>query len=318
MKFSIKKKLRNTKNHFYYLRYPTFFITIFKNNKAFYQCFKCKKFFCTKYRLSRHFTLSKCLTNTNFLNIKYSNRLKRRIFIKNSNTLTLDFNKYNKEFLKKKNKMHTVCIINDDNINYHSSDESIFNDHNYFEGSKSDLIQIINNEDNLLGGGNFSKVYAGKYGNFKYFMAIKKPIKKRKYIKREADLSKSLKGINGVPRLINCINGKENKMIITDLYGPSLDKLHYFCNSKFNDITMLMFGIKVLKILRNIHHTGIIHRDIKPANICYGTIFNKSNKFNKEIVLIDFGLGKKYFNQNLRSEENKKNKRFCWFFVIRK
>ena len=71
-----------------------------------------------------------------------------------------------------------------------------------------------------------------------------------------------------------------------------------------------MIGIEVLKILKNIHNVGIIHRDIKPANICYGSFFNNSNKFNKEIVLIDFGLGKKFANKHLRPKDKEKKRGF--------
>ena len=101
--------------------------------------------------------------------------------------------------------------------------------------------------------------------------------------------------------MINYINKKNNKAIITNLCGPSLDKLHFFCDFKFSEITILLIAINIFKILKKIHEAGVIHRDLKPANICYGSFScDKYNKFDKSIKLIDFGLGNIYSTKNLR------------------
>ena len=82
-------------------------------------------------------------------------------------------------------------------------------------------------------------------------------------------------------KIINVINQIDSKAIITNLCDPSLDKLHYFCCSKFDEITILMIGINILKILKSIHAAGVVHRDIKPANICYGAFSSNNNHFDK-------------------------------------
>ena len=173
------------------------------------------------------------------------------------------------------------------------------------------LINILNNKDNYLGGGSYCNVFVGESLKTKSFIALKKPKNEIKSISQEINLLKILKGITGIPQLINYMNEKNNKAIITNLCGPSIDKLHFFCDFKFSEVTILLIAINIIKILKSIHEAGVIHRDLKPSNICYGSFSSdKQNNFDKSIKLIDFGLGKIYSPKILRSNDIKKTEFF--------
>ena len=311
-----QKKQRNTKNQFFYLPHPTFIIIITIDRNHYYKCFNCNKLFPTKYRLSRHFILSKCLTSKSKIHISNHKREMSLTYAKNFNFLFPDFKLYEQEFLVIKKEMFTLCQSQSDNSqntiikNENTQENKIYNE------NKSFSVRIVNNSENYLGGGHFCYVFAGTISNSKSLVAIKKPKNDTKQINRETSLLKYLNGINGIPKIINVINQKGSKAIITNLCGPSLDKLHYFCGSKFDEITTIMIGINVLKILKSIHAAGVIHRDIKPANICYGAFSGNNNNFVKSLILIDFGLGKNYSNKNLRNKENKIKRPFAGTLIF--
>ena len=291
MKFVSKKQKRNTRSQFFYLPHPTFLIIYFDNGKHYYKCFVCKKLFPTKYRLSMHFFLSRCLSGKNIIDRKKIRNLKVVKKFKKLNIQYSDFSIYNKEFLLKQNDMLTLYPSRGEKNDNTSIINNELNDLDFQHECRKISINILNNTENFLGGGHFCNVFIGENTNSKSLIAIKKSKKDIKPINIEADLLKLLNGMKGIPKLIHYMNFKNNKAIITNLCGPSLDKLHFFCDCKFNEIIVLLIGINILKILRAIHTAGVIHRDLKPANICYGSFSGKLDKFDKSILLIDFGLG---------------------------
>jgi len=311
-----QKKNRNTKNQFFYLPHPTFIIIITIDGKQHYKCFNCNKLFPTKYRLSRHFILSKCLARKSKVHFSKHKRTMALAFAKNLNLFSPDFKLYEQEFLHIKKDMLTLCQPkNDKSQNTIIGNKNIAKNKIYNE-NKSLSVRIVNNSTDILGGGHFCNVFVGTISNSKSLVAIKRPKNDMKQINREASLLKFLNGIKGIPKIINVINQKGGKAIITNLCGPSLDKLHYFCGSKFDEITILMIGINVLKILKSIHAAGVVHRDIKPANLCYGEFSGNNNHFDNSLTLIDFGLSKKYLNKNLRNEEKKIKRAFVGTLIF--
>ena len=78
-----------------------------------------------------------------------------------------------------------------------------------------------------------------------------------------------------------------------DYLGPSLEDLFNFCNKSFSLKTVCMIAIQLLSNIKIIHSKGYIHRDIKPDNFLIGT-----KKKKNVIYFIDFGLSKKYIDQN--------------------
>ena len=154
--------------------------------------------------------------------------------------------------------------------------------------------KIIYNNKNIIGEGHFGKVFSAKYTNNKSLIAIKEIKYLSKNAESEIAILKHLKGLKGIPNFIDYVEKNGTKFIIQNLCGPSLDKLYFLCGNKFSDATILEIGIRVIKILKDIHSRGIIHRDIKPSNICYGLFNGKNNELLKTIHLIDFGLAKKF------------------------
>jgi serine/threonine protein kinase len=73
--------------------------------------------------------------------------------------------------------------------------------------------------------------------------------------------------------------------MVLNLLGKSLEDIK--CEKQTFSLKLtLQIGIKLLKLIRDIHNKGLIHRDIKPANFLLGT--------NNSLYLIDFGLCKTY------------------------
>ncbi len=67
----------------------------------------------------------------------------------------------------------------------------------------------------------------------------------------------------------------------------------------------------MIEDLENLHQLGYIHRDIKPENFVVG------NDGNSHIVfLIDFGLSKKYLDENGRHIPYLENKGLVGIFMF--
>jgi len=79
-----------------------------------------------------------------------------------------------------------------------------------------------------------------------------------------------------------------------DFLGAILDTIRSkLPNKKYTIKTSLMIAYQCLERLKDLHDKGIIHRDMKPENFVIG----RKNK-ERTIYLIDFGLSKKYLNNN--------------------
>lgn len=208
------------------------------------------------------------------------------------------------KFKDKKKEMSNFCF--NDSIYFNNNPVQQSNFKNNDKPSVTDnnsLKEFIFNKDNVIGEGHFGIVYCAKHKKLQNLVAIKDMKKDIRKNDKEFMLLKDLKGIIGIPNVINTFTTNTKKMVIQDLCGPSLDKLHLFCNNKFSDSTILEIGIRLIKVIKEIHSHGIIHRDIKPANICYGIFKEKSKGFYKSINLIDFGLGKKFELNKQKNQE---------------
>ena len=158
---------------------------------------------------------------------------------------------------------------------------------------------IINNKyiiKNKVGEGNFGKIFIGKNKYTEEEVAIKidtNPI----ILKNEAIMYNYLSDVNGIPKLRAF--GKEGKynFLILDLLGDTLISKRERSSDIFTLDYVIGIGIKLIKIISNIHEKNIIHRDIKPDNIMYK---NHNKNADLDLYIIDFGLSKLY-------DETKKN-----------
>lgn len=198
-----------------------------------------------------------------------------------------------------KNKNNTNQNI--DNINREFEDKSRFHiviNNRYILGSK-------------IGSGSFGDVYYGidKQPNerSKYqYVAIKlEKIANNNFLNdHENEIYKLIYEPNrGIARIFwNGVQDDYN-VLVMELIGPSLEHLLKACNSKFTLETVSLVGKQVLKCINYIHSKGVIHRDIKPDNFLV--------KINTNMLyLIDFGLCKKYVNENKEHIPMGKTKKF--------
>ncbi len=110
----------------------------------------------------------------------------------------------------------------------------------------------------------------------------------------ESKIMNIMKNCSGFPTCYFYCNTDQDRILIMDCLGPNLDTImNKLPNKKFTVKTSLMIMIQCLERLKDLHGKGIIHRDMKPENFVIG----RKNK-ERVLYLIDFGLAKKYINEN--------------------
>jgi len=176
-----------------------------------------------------------------------------------------------------------------------------------------------------VGQGSFGKVFVAwdRLENRKVALKIDQPKGgKRSAFDREIAIMKVVTKCKNVPTLFYCgcvnshkeagkeIYGDDNYLdlqyMIMDLQGLSLSILKKNYLTLFSLKTVLMLGIVLVKILRQVHELGVLHRDIKPANF----VVSRGSQ-GRNINILDFGLSVMYRRSDGSHVEYRESCRRC-------
>ena len=91
-----------------------------------------------------------------------------------------------------------------------------------------------------------------------------------------------------------------NKVLVMQRLGISLDHYIINCKGKIPVVEMLQLGVQGIERLEYLHGCGFIHRSVKPGNLMLG------RDDPKTLYLIDYGLAKCYSTHDRNVEENKR------------
>lgn len=156
-------------------------------------------------------------------------------------------------------------------------------------------MRIINKYNILeqIGEGSFGTVHKGKHIIKNTLVAIKiEPfINDTKLLINESRIYNYLLQLNckGVPHIKWFGTDDNNYYMVIDLIGDSIQTIKQQ-TSHFNITNILLLGIQLIQILKEIHNLGLIHRDIKPDNILLNNDLSQG-------YLIDYGFCTAFSNK---------------------
>jgi casein kinase I family protein HRR25 len=156
--------------------------------------------------------------------------------------------------------------------------------------NKYKLIEKLNN-------GEFGTIFKAENIRTKELVAIKMESisVETKMLKRETQIYQYLGKAVGIPQVKWFGTTEEYNYMVMPLFGDSL------ASKTFSLVDSFSIGQKIVRILSFIHEKGLIHRDIKPDNF----VFNQNET---GVYIIDFGLCKKYIDNDNKHIEMKSGK----------
>jgi len=176
-----------------------------------------------------------------------------------------------------------------------------------------------------IGQGSFGKVYVAwdLQERTKVAVKIDQPKNnKRSVFDREIDIMKKVKDCKSVPSLLehgiiksHTRSGKNlseresfvnRRFMVLDLQGMSLSLLWKNYITFFSLKTVLMLGIEIVRMLEEVHSTGVLHRDIKPANF----VISRGDR-GRTIYILDFGLSVVYTKRDGSHVDYRESCRRC-------
>ena len=148
-----------------------------------------------------------------------------------------------------------------------------------------------------LGKGSFGNVYLCKDITSNEFFAAKLQNKSNNInmLENEYKIMKNII-IDKIPSVKQYGSNNIYNILIMQLLGKSLEQIfeQILHKEKMSLRCICNMALQIIDILEQIHNKNYIHRDIKPSNFLLGN--DDSN--NNILYLIDFGLAKKYREDN--------------------
>jgi len=151
----------------------------------------------------------------------------------------------------------------------------------------------------IIGKGSFGVIYqATLFGNDienNFALKLEKNPKGTfsSQIQKEVCILKECKGLKGFATLYNYGIYNTSSYMVISLLGNNLNKTLHKSDGRFDQETTLRVAFQMIDRIAAFHQKGFVHRDIKPENFVLGI-----NEDSKILYLIDFGLSKKYIENN--------------------
>lgn len=142
-----------------------------------------------------------------------------------------------------------------------------------------------------LGSGTFGDVYLSKICINNLLITAAAKVEKKNIsnprLEIEHAIYTKLQNMPCIPKIYKYDITDDFRILFMELLGPCLESVI----DHLDISNLLMIAIDGITILKNIHNAKIIHRDIKPNNFLFNKDFSK-------LIIIDFGLSKKYVDRN--------------------
>lgn len=150
----------------------------------------------------------------------------------------------------------------------------------------------------LIGQGNCGRVFIANDLNTESLVALKlEHASVNSLLQNEFEILSDLNRCSGIPKIFEFGHSEIYTYLAMQLLGPSLDDKFIECEKKFSCLDFTNYAKQILKLIENIHFSGVVHRDIKPRQILFGPYQDK-----EKIFLVDFGVSFKY--QQVEYAEN--------------
>jgi casein kinase I family protein HRR25 len=156
--------------------------------------------------------------------------------------------------------------------------------------NKYKIIEKLNN-------GEFGTIFKAENIRTKEPVAIKMEsiLLETKMLKRETQIYQYLGKHRGIPQVKWFGSTEKYNYMVLPLFGDSL------VSETFSLVDSFSIGQKIVKIMSFIHGKALIHRDVKPDNFVF-------NQDGTDVYIIDFGLCKKYIDDDNKHIEIKHDK----------